>query len=238
MAKKIVFKDLILWENEDYIVINKPPFVSTLSDRNDDVNILALAKGYHEDAQVGHRLDKETSGALAIAKNPEAYRELSMQFENRKVEKLYHAVSDGIHDFNDLLVDLPIQKLSNGTVRIDKRSGKDAQTHFQTLKAYRSHTLVACKPVTGRMHQIRIHLAKQGAPIAGDNYYGGEQIYLSQFKKHFNLKRESEEQPLIKRLALHARSLEFSLINGERKSIEAPYPKDYQVLLKQLDKYA
>ncbi|UII29024.1 RNA pseudouridine synthase [Fulvivirga maritima] len=238
MAKKIVFKDLILWEDNDYIVINKPPFISTLSDRNDHVNILSLAKGYHEDAQVGHRLDKETSGALAIAKNPEAYRELSMQFENRKVEKLYHAVSDGIHDFSDLLIDLPIQKLSNGTVRIDKRGGKEAQTHFQTLQAFRSHTLIACKPVTGRMHQIRIHLANQGAPIAGDNYYGGELIYLSQFKKHFNLKKESEEQPLIKRLALHARSLEFTLMNGDRKSIEAPYPKDYQVLLKQLDKYA
>ena len=93
----IHFKDLILYENEDYVVINKPPFIATLEDRVEKVNVLALAKDYTLDAQVCHRLDKETSGVLAIAKNPEAYRHLSMQFEHREVTKIYHAVVDGCH---------------------------------------------------------------------------------------------------------------------------------------------
>src|SRR5690242_15127515 len=95
------FKALILSEDDDYILINKPPFISTLEDRHDRVNILALARNYADDAQVCHRLDKDTSGVLAIAKNPEAYRHLSMQFEHREVSKVYHAIADGIHDFNN-----------------------------------------------------------------------------------------------------------------------------------------
>src|SRR6476469_110324 len=96
------FKDLIVFENDDFILINKPPYIATLDERNasardNSLSILRLAKAYSEDAQVCHRLDKETSGVLAIAKNPEAYRHLSMQFERRKVEKVYHAVVDGIH---------------------------------------------------------------------------------------------------------------------------------------------
>ena len=98
--KKLKFDDLILFEDDDYVLINKPPFISTLEDRNTPENLLALAKGKIEDAQVCHRLDKDTSGVLAIAKNPEAYRHLSMQFENRQVSKIYHAVADGLHQFH------------------------------------------------------------------------------------------------------------------------------------------
>ena len=98
---KLKFEDLILWEDADYFVLNKPPFVSTLQDRADPTNLLALAKEYSDDAQACHRLDKDTSGAIAFAKNPEAYRHLSMQFEHREVSKIYHAVVDGIQDFKD-----------------------------------------------------------------------------------------------------------------------------------------
>jgi 23S rRNA pseudouridine955/2504/2580 synthase len=81
------FADLILFENDDVIVVNKPPFLSSLDEREGgEVNLLRLAKGYWEDAQICHRLDKETSGALIIAKNPEAYRMVSMQFEKRQVK--------------------------------------------------------------------------------------------------------------------------------------------------------
>ncbi|MEY3565229.1 MAG: hypothetical protein RJA23_1399 [Bacteroidota bacterium] len=97
--KKITFEDLILFENSDFLVINKPPYLSSLDDRHEAQNILDLAKGYWEDAQLCHRLDKETSGCLVIAKHPEAYRHLAMQFENRQVEKIYHAVVEGIQDF-------------------------------------------------------------------------------------------------------------------------------------------
>ncbi len=215
------------------MLINKPPYISTLDDRIDNQNILTLAKEVVADAQVCHRLDKDTSGVLAIAKNPEAYRHLSMQFENREVNKVYHAIVDGIHQFENKLVDASILKLNNGTVKIS-REGKEAQTYFTTLQTFKNHTLVECRPVTGRMHQIRIHLRLIKTPITGDEVYGGKPFFVSSVKRGFNLKKETDEQPLVKRMALHAFSLEFALLNGEKTKIEAPYPKDFQALVRQM----
>lgn len=238
---KINFADLILFENDDYIVVNKPPHIATLDERNADnpFSILRLARQYTPDAQVAHRLDKETSGVLAIAKNSEAYRHLAMQFEHREVTKRYHAVVNGVQDFDSISVYLPILALPrDGLVRIDREKGKEAETIFNTLRAYRQHTLVECMPISGRMHQIRIHLVCLKAPIVADETYGGQSVYLSQLKRKFNLKKDTEELPMIKRVALHARSLTFNLLNDERITIEAPYPKDFEVLVKQLEKYS
>ena len=234
--KSISISDLLLFEDDDYFLVNKPPFISTLEDRVDKVNLLGLAKEYSSDAQACHRLDKDTSGVLAFAKNPEAYRHMSMQFENRQVEKVYHAVADGNHAFQNVLVDLPILKQNDGTAKISKREGKPAQTYFNTLKSYRQHTLVECKPVTGRMHQIRVHLATLQASITGDDMYGGKPFFLSAVKRGFNLKKQTEEQPIMKRMALHAQALTFTTLAGESKTVEAPYPKDFQALIRQLEK--
>ncbi len=224
----------ILYEDANFILVNKPPFISTLEDRNDPQNILRIVRETVDDAQVCHRLDKDTSGVLAIAKNPEAYRHLSMQFENRQVTKMYHAVSDGIHRFENQLVDAPILKQNDGTAKIS-REGKSAQTVFDTIKTFKAHTLIQCSPVTGRMHQIRVHLARLKAPITGDELYGGKPFYISSVKRDFHLKKQTEESPLIKRMALHAFSLNFELLEGKSVTIEAPYPKDFQALLKQLN---
>ncbi len=233
------FKDLIIIENDDYILVNKPPYIATLDERTDAINIKKMAKQYWEEAQVCHRLDKETSGVLAIAKNPEAYRNLAMQFEDRQVTKIYHAVVDGVQNFEEVNVYLPIYAQNNGIVKIDREKGKLAETFFNTIKAYKKHTLVECFPVTGRMHQIRIHLTCVKAPIVCDETYGGKKIYLSELKKKgFNLKQNTEEQPLIKRVALHAYSLKFTLLNGEELEVVAPYPKDFDVLVKQLEKHS
>ncbi len=235
---KINFKEIILFENDDYIVVNKPHSVSSLDERNADNpnSILRLAKAYSDDAQVAHRLDKETSGVIAIAKNPEAYRHLAMQFEHREVKKRYHAVVEGVHSFEDISVYLPILPLKDGMVKIDRTLGKIAETIFNTLRIYKNHTLVECQPITGRMHQIRIHLTCLKAPIVTDELYGGSKLYLSSLKKKFNLKQQTEEQPLIKRVALHAHSLTFNLLDGTPITVEAPYPKDLEVLVKQLEK--
>lgn len=227
------FKQSILFENQDYILVNKPPFLSTLEDRNDPINLLRLAQEMEPNAQVCHRLDKDTSGVLAIARHPEAYRHLSIQFEQRQVTKTYHAVVDGNHQFENRMVDLSILKLSDGTVKID-RAGKSAQTWFTTLQFFKNHSLVQCQPVTGRMHQIRVHLSWLKAPIAGDVTYGGKAFYLSSIKRGYNLKKEAEEEPFMKRMALHAYSLSFLGLNGEKLEITAPYPKDFGALLKQL----
>jgi RluA family pseudouridine synthase len=232
---RIKFQDLIVFEDEDFILVNKPPFLSTLEDRNEKINLLRLARTYAPDAQVCHRLDKDTSGVLAIAKNPVAYRHLSMQFEKRQVAKLYHALVDGIHQFNEREVDLPILKQPDGMAKISKREGRPAVTYFTSIRSFRHHTLVACKPITGRMHQIRLHISHLGAPITGDELYGGKPFFLSQVKRKFNLKKETEEEPLIKRMALHAFSLEFNDLSESSRLVEAPYPKDLQVLIKQLE---
>lgn len=232
-AKPPRFEDLILLENQDYILINKPPFIATLEDRVEPVNLLALARAIEPQAQMGHRLDKDTSGVLAIARNPEAYRHLSLQFEHREVRKVYHAVVDGLTDFEDVLVDRAILKQNDGTVKLSSK-GKDAQTTFRTLAVYTHHSLVECRPLTGRMHQIRIHLASLRAPITGDELYGGRPFLVSMVKRGFRVKKDTEEQPLMKRMALHAFSLEFSGLDGQRISVQAPYPKDFTALLKQL----
>src|SRR6185437_5470109 len=129
--KKVNFKDIIIKEDEDYILINKPPYLSSLDERLGKApSILRLAKEYHADAQLCHRLDKETSGILVIAKNSEAYRHLSMQFEHREVNKVYHALTEGIHDFGqqEMVVNVPIAALDKGLVKIDRTKGKMAET--------------------------------------------------------------------------------------------------------------
>ena len=233
------FSDLIIYEDDDFIIVNKPPHVATLHERHEaeEQSILAMARGYHPDAQMGHRLDKETSGALVVAKHPEAYRHVSMQFEHRRVGKCYHAVVGGLHDFQGVVVNLPIRARRNGTVQIDKATGKDAETLFNTARAFRRHTLVACYPVTGRMHQIRVHLACLRASIVMDDAYGGKPVFLSEVKRNYNLKRDTDEQPLIGRVALHAHSIQFTKPDGNLLEAEAPYPKDFRALVQQLDKF-
>lgn len=232
------FNELIIHEDDNLIVINKPPFIASLDEREGgEVNILRLAKRYYADAQICHRLDKDTSGVLLIAKNPETYRLVSIEFEKRRVNKIYHAIIQGTHTFENLKVDLPILNQGNRNVSIDRANGKPAETIFNSIRYFKHFTLVECKPITGRMHQIRIHLATQHAAIVGDAMYRGKPVYLSQIKKRgFTLSKDQEELPIMKRFALHSKEVEFT-INGKSYAFEAPYPKDFATLLKQLEKF-
>ena len=235
--KNLKLQDLIIFEDEHLMVINKPPFISSLDEREGgDINILRLAKQYHNDAQICHRLDKETSGAMIIAKDPETYRFVSMQFEHREVKKVYHAIVDGTHVFNELIVDLPILNVGKGNVTISRTEGKRAETHFNSLTYFKHYTLIEAKPVTGRMRQIRIHLATQKASIAGDDMYGGKPVFLSQIKRKYLLTKNDEEQPIMKRFALHSREVSFKIAENETRTFTAEYPKDFGVLLKLLQK--
>lgn len=235
---KLNFTDFILFEDDNYILINKPAGIASLQDRNDRFNVLSLSKDYYPESQLCHRLDKETSGCLAIAKNEEAYRHLSIQFEKRLVNKIYHAVVEGTNDFKEKKIDLPLTISGSGKVNIDKRKGKDSVTVVNSLRIFRWHTLVACKILTGRMHQIRAHMAALKSPVAGDALYGGKPVFLSAFKKNFNLGKYEDERPIMQRLALHAFQIQFKDIEGVEISVEAPYHKDFAVLLKQLDRYS
>jgi len=232
---KFNIEDAIVYEDDHFMVVNKPPFMATLEDRNSPHNLQAMVKRYNPAVSACHRLDKETSGAVLFAKSEEAYRHASIQFENRKIGKTYHAISAGLHNFDNEKVDMPILPLKKGMVVVDFRKGKESYTTFFTLETFKRHTLIECKPLTGRMHQIRVHLSKLKAPIINDELYGGENLFLSSLKRSYRLKENTEEQPLIKRFALHAKKLAFNNFS-EVVIVEADYPKDMAVLLKQLRK--
>lgn len=231
---KIKLNDIIIYEDDDYLGINKPPFLSTLEDRNSPDNALTLVRKSYPDIKVCHRIDKETSGVLLFAKTLEALSHASSKFEKREVKKEYHAVIDSNKPIEMIRADLPIRVLANGKVYIDKLKGKESATIFNTLEIYKYHSLVACYPLTGRMHQIRVHLSYMDYPIVNDELYGGEMFMLSRIKSKFKLKKGTTELPLVKRFALHAHSLNFINRNNQEISITAPYPKDFAVLVKQL----
>lgn len=235
MSKPAKISDWIIFENENYAVINKPAFVPSVSERGKYTHkpVIEMAREKWPDSTLSHRLDRETSGALIIAKNAEAYRNASIQFEKRKISKIYHAVIDGIVDFEETTVDLPIDISNLAKIHINRKTGKRAMTLFQTIEKFRHFSLVECKPVTGRLHQIRVHLESQNARISGDILYGSTLPLLSQIKKKMN----GEDTVLIQRFALHARQIIFKDIDGSEIRVEAPYPKDMEVFLKLLHKY-
>ncbi|MEO9870431.1 RluA family pseudouridine synthase [Ekhidna sp.] len=234
--KNISFKDLIISEDEDYTLVNKPPFIASLDDRAEIKNLLGLAKKEFEEYQICHRLDKETSGIVVFAKNPEAYRNFAMQLENREVKKIYHAVIHGLHKFEDFEADEPLHTTSTKS-RVDFHSGKAAFTLLGTLEHFKKHSLIKCFPVTGRMHQIRAHLAYHQAPIVNDPAYGGKEAFLSELKRNYNHKKWEEENPMINRVALHSSQVAFKGLNGKVIEGEAEYPKDFSVLIKLLRKF-
>lgn len=236
MGKELKLKNWILFEDDDYIVINKPPFIATLDDRNSKYNVNRLAKDYWQNAQLCHRLDKDTSGVLMIAKHPDAYKHASIQFEKRKVDKVYHAVVEGNHEFKKELVTVPLYTTGKGKVVVNNRQGKPSETSFTTLAIFRNYSLIECRPLTGRTHQIRVHLAELNAPIIGDEFYGGKPFFLSNIKKKYNLKKASEERALIQRFALHASELALNGVEGNSYHFEADYPKDFRVLVEQMGK--
>ncbi len=232
--KPIKLTDLIIAESDDFVILNKPYGVASSVDRSGDISIPALIEKAKLDWKAIHRTDKNTSGILVLAKNDVFYRHFSMLMEHRKVTKLYHAIVDGLASFKELLVKKNI--LYKADHVLISKDGKSAVTILNTKAMYKYHTLVECKPITGRMHQIRIHLADAGYPIVADSLYGGKEVFLSQIKKNFNLKQWTEEKPLISRHALHAFSIGFEGLNKENLYFEAEYPKDIRALVTQLEK--
>lgn len=229
------FKDLILKESDRYIIINKPPYISSLDDRSSEQNILSLARMYCGEAKLCHRLDKETSGLLVVAKTDQFYKYFSQLLEQRDVTKLYHAVIQSVKPFEEFEIDTPLHTTSNKS-RVDFTQGKPSVTLVSTLDIYKQHSLVACMPFTGRMHQIRVHLSSIGVPICGDHKYLGKDIYLSHIKRKYRIGKGKEEHPLMRRMALHAAGISFRDDQEDHVQLTAPYPKDFEVLLKQLEK--
>jgi 23S rRNA pseudouridine1911/1915/1917 synthase len=200
--------------------------------------------------RIFHRLDKDTSGVLLVAKTVEAERRLRAAFDGGEVEKTYLALVDGEHpaaDGESEIIDLPIgpDERKSGRMRVDPLEGKPSQTKVRVERRFRGYTLLACQPLTGRTHQIRVHLMEAGFPLAVDPAYGRRnELYLSEIKRGYRKKPGHVESPLIDRLTLHAWSIEFPAPDdpappgggGRRIRVEAPIPRDLERALKQLGK--
>lgn len=225
----------IIAETENWVAVNKPPYVPSLPERGKYTaeSVMEWARKRWPDSTLCHRIDRETSGILLVAKHLVAFRHFAQQFEHRKVKKVYHAIANHQLHFSNFWVDLPIFAEQVGKIRIDKTHGKPAQTRFNTLKLFRHFTLLECEPKTGRLHQIRVHLQSQNASIAADELYKSEVPYLSKIKR----KMHGSDTPLIQRFALHARELELLDLDLSPLKLTADYPKDFAVFLKLLTKY-
>lgn len=221
----------VVYEDKDIIVVNKPKgMVVHPANGNPDgtlVNaILAMCKdslsGIGGEIRPGivHRLDKDTSGLLIIAKNNEAHVKMSKQIQDRLVTKKYIALIRGVVKDDEATIDMPIarSKVDRKKMAVDK-DGKQAVTHFKVIKRYRGYTLLEIKIDTGRTHQIRVHMAKIGYPVVGDMVY-------SNGKNEFGIEGQM----------LHAKSLEFSHpITGKKMHLEAPLPEYFTKVLEELD---
>ncbi len=206
----------ILYEDDDVIVVNKPSGLLThakggLSDEPTVAEIIRQKTSFATDTDrpgIVHRLDRDTSGLLIIAKNPESAAHLQRQFAERTAKKTYIAITDGKPKLNAAKIDLPIGRNPSApsTFRIDP-NGKPAQTTYHVLAENDAQSLVELKPTTGRTHQLRVHLTHLNVPILGDRVYG-----------------KSSDC----RMMLHAQKLEITLPSGERKVFEAAVPDEFK----------
>ncbi|MEZ5046994.1 MAG: RNA pseudouridine synthase [Chitinophagaceae bacterium] len=234
----------ILFENENYVFANKPSGLLSIADRhNEEIPSLhrELMNKYNIDLFIIHRLDKETSGCICLAKNKEAHRHASLQFEHREVTKIYHCIVHGKlpkeeGTIQEAIMEHPTIK---GKMVVNHKQGKESITAYKVLETYGLYSHVACTLLTGRTHQIRVHMANAGCPILCDSLYGkSEEIYISNIKKRYKLsKNDEEEKPILNHLALHAHTLSLKDINNTPIHTEAPLPKELKALLNQCKKW-
>jgi len=192
-----------VYEDENVAVLNKP------------AGLLSMAKGEYcpevtleKYGLLVHRLDRDTSGVVILAKTPEVQTMLKKQFQDRKTHKTYYAVVSGQLKLDTARIDLPMSRdlKRPTTFRVDA-NGKPAETFYKVLKTDGEHSLVELRPTTGRTHQLRVHMKYLGHPIVGDPVYGGEKA---------------------DRLYLHAGALEITLPGGKRSVFEVPMPSEFE----------
>ena len=221
----------VLYEDNDIIVVNKPKgMVVHPANGNPDGTLVNAIMSICKDSLSGiggeirpgivHRLDKDTSGALIVAKNDKSHIKMSEQIKNHEVEKTYIALVKGFVKENEATIDMPIgRSLKDRKKMAVRKEGKNAVTHFKVIERFPNYTLLEVKIETGRTHQIRVHLSEIGYPIVGDEVYSNGK---NEWKIHGQ--------------CLHAKSLKFKHpITEKEMCIEAPIPEYFQNIIKELE---
>jgi len=243
----------VLWEDADFVAVNKPAGLPSIPGRGETDSVLErlsrqldlpAAGSADPRLRVVHRLDKDTSGVMLLAKGLEAQRHASHQFQNNLVEKEYLALVAGRPQDAHGQIDAALAPHPTAPQRmaVVKHAGRPARTLWKVEDSFRHHTLLRVFPRTGKTHQIRVHLKDIGLPLAIDPLYHASPpgapvgIFLSSFKKGY--RASGPERPLIARLTLHAERLRFLDRAGHVIALEAPIPKDFRATLNMLRKYA
>ncbi|NDC42370.1 MAG: RluA family pseudouridine synthase, partial [Chitinophagia bacterium] len=233
----------ILFEDDELVVANKPAGLLVIPDRF-DAELPALNRllelQLKQKMWVVHRLDKDTSGVICMAKNEESHKYLSTLFMEREVNKLYAGLVNGIVTPDSGTIESPIMEHPGikGRMVVGKR-GKMAITDYKVSEQWPLYALMQFRIHTGRTHQIRVHMQSIGHSIVCDPLYGdGKPFLLSGIKKKFRLSdKEEQEKPLLARLGLHAYRLEFYKADGTLVSAESPLPRDMAACVNQLNKW-
>ena len=220
----------IVYEDNDIIVVNKPKgLVVHPGNGNPDGTLVNAIMAHCEDSLSGiggeirpgivHRIDKDTSGLLVIAKNDKAHINLSEQIKNREVKKIYIALVRGNIPENEATINMPIGRSTKDRKKMAVvKNGKEAVTHFKVIDRFKNYTLLEIKIDTGRTHQIRVHMAEIGYPVVGDMVY-------SNGKNEFGVEGQM----------LHAKSLDFKHpITGKNMHLEAELPKYFKDIIDKL----
>jgi len=211
----------ILYRDEDLIAIDKPSGLAVQGGTGTKRHLDAMLDGLRFDAaerpRLVHRLDRDTSGVLLLARSAAAARKLGELFKSRETEKIYWALVAGMPDAPEGIIDLPLAKQpgrGGERVRVDAEAGQRAISRYHVVDHAGSKvSWLELKPVTGRTHQLRVHCATIGCPILGDGKYGGSAAFATGID-------------LAKRVHLHARSISLPARNGKRLVIEAPLPPE------------
>ncbi|MBZ0151660.1 MAG: RluA family pseudouridine synthase [Planctomycetes bacterium] len=236
----------VRFESASALVIDKPAGLTTVPDRSGVQRGLyggleALRPG--ADLRIVHRLDRDTSGCLLLAKGIDAARHFDAEFRAGRVRKVYVALVQGVPAASQFAIDAwlgPDRSRGGKVVASDgERKGyRPAHTDVSLRQAFAQHALLELRPTTGRSHQLRVHLQSVGLPIAGDRDYGGEPLLLSRLKPGYKLRPGVVERPLAQRMFLHAERLTFHDVDGREVVVEAPLPEDLAVALRQVQNFA
>jgi len=224
-----VMQDAVVFENDQMLVVNKPSGIAVHGGSGLDFGLIEVLRAARPEArflELVHRLDRDTSGLVMVAKKRSALRYLQDELRHKRIRKHYHALVAGDWPGSVRKVSEPLLRFELGSgerrVRVDE-AGKDSLTRFRVLDSFSGYTLVEASPVTGRTHQIRVHSAWAGHPIAGDDKYMDD-VSLRAFRSAGG-----------QRLMLHARALDFTLPStGEPVHLEAPYDEAFSELMAKL----